>query len=358
MSRRLACAVALVLMVAFGCKNTPIAKKTAPPKVDKLPEWDWAGGIPKSIQRADLVAATLDTRSVASLLPSIELPGIQLASASSESPTFQVVRIGEKPIQNCEQLHAAVERANQSKDRVELAILPTGAAAGTEPKAVEVAPATLIAVEQAVAQKHKALRVTEEGNSWILLCDGDCRCEVMARVERSKGLLQVVTSLGVVRGSAKQLPVEVLASCNDKLLRCLTAAEALELLYDPQPRALLTKSDDPAQAVHYSFAAVSAMDDYAIPTNYKRLEEQTKRATGLPALAVVPGMFYPGSPLLGDARALSGFLQQQHLCVPGEPQKLGWIVFAGESLKQGGTIQLEIDLGSGPKKINLMVPKP
>ena len=67
-------------------------------------------------------------------------------------------------------------------------------------------------------------------------------------------------------------------------------------------------------------------------------------------------MVYPGSPILGDARALSAFLLQRELYQPNGPQKVGWVMFAGEVLKGGGTVQLDLDFGNGVRRLQLIVP--
>jgi hypothetical protein len=70
------------------------------------------------------------------------------------------------------------------------------------------------------------------------------------------------------------------------------------------------------------------------------------------------GTPYPGSPVLGDARALSAFLMQQQLLQPGEPEVSGWLVFSHNSVRQGGKLRLEIDLGKGTKRLEFAVPPP
>ena len=61
--------------------------------------------------------------------------------------------------------------------------------------AVELEPAELLTVSQAVAADQPVLRVSEEGNHWLLIRQGGIRCQVTARAERSRGLLHLVFSL-------------------------------------------------------------------------------------------------------------------------------------------------------------------
>jgi hypothetical protein len=318
----------------------------------------------------------LDRESLASILPDGEHAFVQLASLPASQSEFQVARVAGKQVRSFEQLHAAVERASDSCDNVEVVVAATrvhavsippstsGASESVRPigldnetESVELTPAALRALEQGVAKRQKVIRVFEDGNPWLIVREDNVRCKLTARVERSSGLMQVIMTLGLVSGPPQLLPAEVRASCQGNPLRCLTVAEALETLYGAQKER--EKPDEHAAACdHYSFREVSQMDEYQIPTNYKRLHEETKRTTGLPALAVVPGTFYPGTPLLGDARALSSFALQRQLCQCDEPDKLGWIVFFGEPLKHGGTVQIQLDLGHGPVPLTFLVPKP
>jgi hypothetical protein len=154
------------------------------------------------------------------------------------------------------------------------------------------------------------------------------------------------------------LPVEVRARCDGRDLRCLTVSQALELLYGGAQR------DKPAEVNASSFARVSSRDDYLIPTSYSRLQRQQEEAMKkvmvppMPALASVPGSTYPGPAVLGDARALTAFLMQQQSYELGEPERTGWIIFAGDALCDGGRLELAIDLGDGETELSFMIPGP
>ena len=76
----------------------------------------------------------------------------------------------------------------------------------------------------------------------------------------------------------------------------------------------------------------------------------------MPALIAVPGVVYPGPPALGDARALRGFLLQRQLYQPGDPERTGWIMFAGQEFKRGCTIEIDVDLGRGPRRTRFRLP--
>jgi hypothetical protein len=354
-----ACIVSGCVSNSIGHRETARQKPKPTEQPDKLPEWDWACGIPRSVKRADLVPATIAGQTLTRLLGSSDNPDVRLASLSTDDAGLQIAQVAGKSVQNYEQLCAAAQRAAEQGDQLEVTVRGTGLATESADAQFRVAPPTLLAIAQRAAQSEEMLRVTEDGNPWILIRDGDVRCRITARVERESGLMQLVLSLGVVRGGAPtELPCEIRATCNGKPLRCLTVADALEQLYDPKPRRELSQpEEDTTNSDQYSFAAISHADDYQVPTNYKRLQDQTKRAGGLPALAVIPGTFYPGSPVLGDARALTAFVLQRQLCQPGDPDKIGWVIFSGESLKAGGTVSVAIDLGSGPRQVNFLIPQ-
>jgi hypothetical protein len=174
----------------------------------------------------------------------------------------------------------------------------------------------------------------------------------------------MAVSLGVCWGQAGTLPGEIHATCDESPLQCLTVAETLDALYGQQARSPMRESQNHAE---YSFLAVSEREDYLLPTNYKRLQhevDQTQVAKGaiapriVPALAVVPGMAYPGPAVLGDARALAGFLLQRQVYQEGEPERTGWLVFSGEALRHGKTLRVMIDLGHGLRTLNFTVPNP
>ena len=150
------------------------------------------------------------------------------------------------------------------------------------------------------------------------------------------------------------LPVEVKASFDDKPLNCMNVSQSLEMLY----RSTNPPLDD--QVDHSSFATVSEQDDFLIPTNYRELDielqERKPISMPVPALATVPGEVYPGPAILGDARALTGFMLQRHWLEPGGQEKTGWILFAGGEVKLASRVSVEIDLGYGLRKIDFMLP--
>jgi hypothetical protein len=177
----------------------------------------------------------------------------------------------------------------------------------------------------------------------------------MARVERQRGLLHLAVAEAVCWGPQATLPREVQASCNGVSLQCLTVAQALDTLYGG-------KAARPAQAdaASCSFAAISEREDYLLPINYKRLQQELDQAQPqsrtIPAFAALPGVAYPGPALLGDARALSGFLLQRQIYTPGQPERIGWLVFAGDVLRNASAVQVVIDLGNGPVQAVFALP--
>ena len=112
-----------------------------------------------------------------------------------------------------------------------------------------------------------------------------------------------------------------------------------------------------------SFREVSEREDYLLPTNFKRLDERVqaaaKRGTApppLPALATLQGVSYPGSAVLGDARALGLFLARRNICHPDDPDRIQWLVFHDAALKRATQVTLHLDLGEGdwPVVIDLL----
>src|SRR5205823_445959 len=181
------------------------------------------------------------------------------------------------------------------------------------------------------------------------------------RVERNHCLMHVAVSLGVCWGSPTNLPLDVQATCDGAALQCLTVSEALDALYGGPRQAGPT---GPGSANANSFRAVSERADYLLPTNYKRLQhaldEEAKDSTAPPpgpAFATLPGLGYPGPALLGDARALSGFLLQRQVCQPGEPERVGWLVFQGDALRHGRPVQVSVDLGHGFNHLMFSLPQ-
>jgi hypothetical protein len=318
--------------------------------------WEWVTGLPKGATRAEVVLPEVAGPTLAAVLPQWHLPELQLASTDAGNATYRIAAVNGTPVSDCNQLHAAATRALARKKNITVALADKGGKPGTS---MSVDPPQLLALTQAAAAHTQLLRVTEGGNPWVVVRQGGVRCKLMARIERERGILQMALGLTVCWGAQMELPREVTATCDGVPLCCLSAAETLERLYG---KSRSTPAAPPAEAC--SFAAVSEREDYRIPTNYKRLQQATDGAAAGstmpapgPALATLPGVPYPGPAVLGDARALSGFLQQRQLHQAGELERVGWIIFAGEALRRGSVIDIAVDLGQGPLHVSLVVPK-
>jgi hypothetical protein len=313
---------------------------------DEAVAWGWAVALPHDATRAELVRPVVQREALAGIVPGLGKGEIVQVASASLAPPLEVVAVGKQSIADYGQLNAAVEAAATAGKSVNVTFRDP-ARSGHQPSA-EIKPAVLAALCHEATPDKGIVRVTEDGNPWAVVRQGSIRCKAMARVERDHGLLHVALSLSHIGGAAVTLPAEVQATCDGRPLYCLTVADTLERLYG-QP----TQEHDPAAA---SFAAVSEREGYLIPSNFKRLEKAGptagRHAPAQPAFAALPGVAYPGSPLLGDARALAGFLLQRQILQPGEPARLGWIVFADDSLGKGKSVQLAIDLGQGPININ------
>jgi hypothetical protein len=333
-------------------------KASTPETVKAARAWDWVTTLPVGASRAEVVVPAVWEQAVVQVLPQWPHDEIKTVSTGSELRECRITGVNEIPVSDYNQLHAAVARAVGSGKNISVTLSSPGQV-GKGGKRMAVEPAQLLALSQAAAPKEKLLRVTEDGNTWVILREGAVRCKLMTRLERSRCLLHVAVGLEVCWGPQLSLPREVCASCDGTPLQCLSVAETLEVLYGSGSE----KKRDAEPNAH-SFAVVSEQADYRMPTNYKRLQKAQEEAASKsqpvptqPALVTVPGLSYPGPAALGDARALSAFVQQRELYQAGEPERVGWLMFSGPALRQAQTIKLDIDLGQGPNHLTFMLPK-
>src|SRR5262249_14850971 len=154
-----------------------------------------------------------------------------LVSAGREPSPFIITGVAGHSVKHCNQLNDEVERVVAAGKPVQVALLAADAAPNASPTSINLEPPALVALSQLAAPEPALMRITEDGNPWILLRQDGVRCKIMARVERSRGLLQLIISLGVCWGPQVLLPAEIQASCDGRPLQCLTAADTLELLY-------------------------------------------------------------------------------------------------------------------------------
>ncbi len=318
--------------------------------------WSWVAAVPSSVPRAELLRPTISRETLAALVPDLRQDGCALASAPPPSSALVVTRVQNLALKDCNQLHHAVETCLDAGKPVQVEFV-SEAAAGSAPLNATVKPPALLPFLQGVAPGEPQMRVTEGGNPWVVLRQDGTRCKVMARVERTRGLLQVVLSLAVCSGPPVQMPVDVRAFCDNEPLACLTVAETLELLYGKRKQ-----NEAGAAETTGSFASVSERADYLLPTNYKRLQEAQANAgrstvPAVPALATVAGVAYPGPAILCDARALCAFLLQKQIYQAGEPERVSWLMLSGPALRKGGTLQLTLDLGKGPTSLTFALPQ-
>jgi hypothetical protein len=335
------------------------SRVTEAPDGSNIPRWDWASAVPADATRAEIIRPCVRHDALVHFAPDFRREPIQLASTADTDPSYRIINVEGTEVSNYAELNMALEKAMAKSGKVQFDVVNAHVPNNGPAAAVVVDPHTLIAVTQSIAPEQKVVRIADHGNPWMVIRDDGVRCKLMARVERGRGLLQVVMSLVTCWGDEILLPVEVRAFCNDHPLRCLSAADTLELLYG-RPQWL----DKQTEEVDCSFAAVSEADGYLIPTNYKRLYEETaiafRRTTSPPppALISVPGVSYPGPAILGDARSLTGIMLQRQLFQPGGSEQTGWIMFADPALRRGGKVEVEVDLGHGPVKLAFSVPAP
>ena len=320
---------------------------------DAIVVWDWTTGVPVDAPRGELLAATLRGDAVAHFLPQLTTSDIQLVSAPGNLGGYEIRNIEGQVVDDCSDLYTALEQVSQSATDVQVDLARIGARSDASETAVKVDPSTLMALAQSIAPETTAFRVSEGGNPTFVIRDGGIRTHVVLRVERRVGVVQLVITLANCGADERLLPVEVGARCDNEPLQCLSVASTLELLYG--------EPDADLNATSQSFSETSEREDYLLPVNYKRLSRRDEGRRGLmtqsPAFASLTGMRYPGTALLGDARALTGIMLQQQKLNRGEQSETGWILFAGEQLHTAEHVDVSIDLGNGPKSYRFMIPK-
>jgi hypothetical protein len=325
-------------------------------KVTLVP-WDWVTGIPVDAPRAEQLAAEITHESLARVIPAASGGAILLTSTTAGDSSLRIVNVGGRKVTNCADLHQAVSEHSHA-DSIQVDVLK----ADGQEIALQTNGDALQAMVFLTAIEHPVLQIADQGNPCFTIRDDRVRAKLVARVERSRGILQLVLTCRVMRPSDGPVPREVRAACEGQPLRCLSVSETLSRLYGD-----LQKPADPGlvdpEGSWSSFAAASSRPDYQIPVAYKRLCDDlesknfTSANVGLgPAFASGSATVYPGPAILGDARALTGFLLQPQVLSPEHRERTGWIVFAGESLKRGGTVSVEIDFGSGMRTVSFAVP--
>lgn len=320
-------------------------------------DWTWQSGIVTGLPRAEQVPAELPRTLTCQLLPDVGRQEFQLVS-TAPPPSYRVVNVNGQPISHYGDLLRAVAEVAPARDKLKFQV-DVAAATSDQPGgdvAVHVEKRTLQTLPHAVGLACPAVKVSDAGQQWIVICDGGVMAKLTVRLERSAQILHVVLTIRHCVGPELQLPVDVRARCEGRPLACLTCNETLERLYSPPKKA---SSETIVNANGDSFAAVSERDEYLIPTQYNRLTRIVASADlkpAQPAFATIPGIGYPGPPLLGDSRALAGCLMQRDKIKAGDAEHTGWINFSGPSLSEGRKVEIDVDLGTGPKTYRFEFP--
>ena len=320
----------------------------------EVTRWDWVNAIPDGLVRSELLTPDLPDEFLAMLLPDDNRREIKLVSHDTGKSSTRISKIDGQDINNFDQLQAFIDGLSCAGRETEVELIGQN---GKSRSTTSVSAETLLRMSHFAAAETQIMRVNDAGTARVLIRDATIGCKVNARVERQNGLLHLDLSVYVCDENQIPLPHEVVAFADGQPLKCLTVADTLELLYgDPE------RLDDSSEPETYSFASVSEFDEYLVPSNFKRLQpspEELSIQTGprrQPALVSIPGKFYPGPAILGDARALTAFSLQRQLCQPGAADRTGWIMFAGNELKNAEHVELDIDLGHGPQRIRLQMP--
>lgn len=310
--------------------------------------WKWCPVVPVGVTRAELASCNIRAEQLANWLPKTSQSKVQLVSHQQQQVSTKIAFINGQKISNFADLTRAV---NNSGNR-ELIQIDFQSPSGTI-EAIEIPYPELNRLSQFVEPELAVTQYTEDSNPWFLIRDGDVRCRGTVRVERTQGIAQVVLALSNVSSSQTYLlPTEITAVCDEQPLQFLTVDQCLDQLYANNPmKAPLDQT---------SFAVVSDREDYLLPTNYRALENELGEHKSLmydqPAFALVNSEAYPGTALLGDARALSQFLLRRERLEPNAGEITGWLIMSSATLKTGKTVKLRIDLGRGPREILLRVP--
>lgn len=300
--------------------------------------WDWATGIPAGATNGTVISPRLPSPAVALLAPEFSQPEIQLTSAAEESGTVTIASVNGIEVRNYTRLSALLENLARGGEPARVRL--------DDGREADIEPGHLLRLLHGTAPESEQIRVTEDGNPWVIVRDNGVRCKMFPRVERFRGLMQLVVTLQVLWGEERVLPGNIRVTCDGEPLEILTAAQTLSVLYDDSVSE--KRSDGEARRIDYR--DVAGLESYVIPTNYKRLAAKYEEETRLvfhppqPALVSVPGLSYPGPAILGDARALGAYLLTPELYVPNAPPRTGWIMFQSDRLKSGGHIRIEIDL--------------
>jgi hypothetical protein len=324
---------------------------------EKIPEgWQWVSAIPSGLPRAELIPPALPSDSLSYFAPRLQTP-VRRVSTGTATQSYLVERIDDDSVKDLASLTMALEEASTSRAAVvHLREASADSAAPSIP--IPMDPRKLLVMAQVSGADHQIVRMTHGGRPSALIRQGPVRCVVTPRLERERGLLQLILTERVCWGERRVLPLEVTVTCDGTPLRCLTMSETLELLYGDFDASLRS-----GRAEQQSFAAVSEREDYLIPSNYRRLSKRVEEARGgsyakrpQPALIELQEVEYPGPAVLGDARALGAFLLQRQFLQPDDPEDVGWILFAGKALRNASQIEIQIDLGQGAVPLEFVLP--
>jgi hypothetical protein len=313
----------------------------------------WACALPQGCQRGDLLDVTARSIVVAQVLPGLAPEGIQQASLD-DSSRLRIRSIDGQRVGNFAEFHREVARVIDDPEIVRASFEHEQIGA---PQQADMTPADLLSLYQITAPDQQLVSVVEEGNPWIVLRDGAARCRVMARVERERGLLHLLVATKLCWGPPQLMPTEITAQCDAQPLECLSVSQCLEVLYGDE-----TSRVNALNEASRSFAEASERPEFLVPSNFNtldlRMQQLGRKSTSPPPLPAfgAPGVTYPGSAVLGDARALSMFLARRSIAHAEDPEQVGWLVFHHAALKTGRNIAVEIDLAHGPKTIEFKMP--
>jgi hypothetical protein len=359
--------IACVVAVLCGCASTNDATQSwrqmtsAPEKrreqVAELRQWTCA--IPSNLQRSELVDVELPAPAIEAFVPQAADTSVRRASwAPGSANPYTIRQIGGVSIRNLSDLEWAVEEQPDDAQRLRVSLSRNPISADNT-VSMDCSLPILRALRQAATPSSRVLRLDQNGQTVAIIREDGIRCKLDVRVERNSGLVQLILELNSYWGNPALSPKDVSVDCQNVPLRCLSVAESLELLYGDQ-KSILKKPE--LKAAH--FESVAAREDFLVPGNFRRLqaafERQYEPGMALqlqPGLISVAGRPYPGSPVLGDARALTSYSLQSGTVYPGGEPRYGWVMFAGADVKKSSRLDVHVDLtGNKPITLSYAIP--
>lgn len=305
--------------------------------------WQWSSGIPTGAAKAELVSAEIPSQVLAKYIPS-ELNNISLASWDSSASQASIVNVNGVDVSNWSDLQVAVDALKPLPgDPIQVDF----ATPGGKHIATSIPFGEAVSLVQCVSPEQRLLIGTERGQASYILREGPLQLRVETRLERTRGLLHLVVVLANLSEHVVVVPQEVQVEVDGNYATCLSVSDILQELYGEA-------KDKVGSQRTVSYREASADPLYRIPVHYKQLENTAPSSS--PAFVDVPGAEYPGSSVLADARALSGFLKAPTKTLPREPAQVAWLVFQHPDLRNAEDATVHVTLQGRTTPMRFLFP--